>query len=87
MGTVRSPSLPQHISVGVHDVASTFKRLLAGLPGGILGHLYLFDAFVAINSQLHGDAEFNRTKRSKLRARLIALAIGSLRSQLRRELI
>jgi len=86
-GTVRSPNLPLHIKFGVHDVASTFKRLLSGLPGGILGHLSLFDAMVAIHSQLHGDPEFNKTKRSKVRARLIALAIGTLRSQLRRELI
>ena len=86
-GTVRSPNLPLHIKCGVHDVASMLKRLLAGLPGGILGDMSLFDAFVAIHSQLHGDPEFNRTKRSKLRARLIALAVGTLKSRLRRELI
>ena len=86
-GTVRSPNLPLHIKCGVHDVASMLKRLLAGLPGGILGDVSLFDAFVAIHSQLHGDPEFNRIKRSKLRARLIALAVGTLKSRLRRELI
>lgn len=42
---------------------------------------------IAINSQLYGDPEFSRTKKSKIRARLIALAIGTLRSQFRRELI
>lgn len=85
--TVRSPSLPSHINAGVYDVASTFKKFLAGLPGGILGSLSLFDALVAINSQLFNDLEFSRTKQSKIRARLIALAVGSLRSQFRRELI
>jgi hypothetical protein len=85
--TTRCPVLPAHLNCGVHDVASTFKRLLAGLPGGILGSLALFDALVAIHSQLHGDAEFNKTKETKLRARLIALAIGTVKSRYRRELI
>jgi hypothetical protein len=85
--TVRSPNLPSHINAGIHDVASLFKKFLAGLPGGILGSLSLFDALVAINSQLYTDPEFSRTKQSKLRARLIAIAVGTLRSQYRRELI
>lgn len=85
--TVSSPNLPTHFKASVHDVASTFKRFLAGLPGGILGSLSLFDALVAIHSQLQSDPEFTRTKQSKLRARLIALAIGTLKSQYRRELI
>lgn len=85
--TVRSPNLPFHINAGIHDVASCFKKFLAGLPGGILGSLSLFDALVAINSQLYCDPEFSRTKQTKIRARLIALAVGTLRSQYRRELI
>lgn len=60
---------------------------MAGLPGGILGSLSLFDALVAIHSQLKGDPEFTRTKQTKLRGRLIALAVGTVRSQFRRELI
>ncbi|KAI1489407.1 hypothetical protein F5X96DRAFT_679761 [Biscogniauxia mediterranea] len=85
--TTRCPTLPTHIKCGVHDIASTFKRFLAGLPGGILGSLSLFDALVAIHSQFHGDPELNRTKETKLRARLIALAIGTVRSRYQRELI
>lgn len=86
-GTVSSPNLPPHLEASVHDVAGTFKRFLAGLPGGILGSLSLFDALVAIHSQLIPEPEFTRTKQSKLRARLLALAIGTLKSQYRRELI
>ncbi|KAF4626067.1 hypothetical protein G7Y89_g12095 [Cudoniella acicularis] len=86
-GTVRCPTLPEHIRCDVHDVASTFKKLLSGLPGGILGSLPLFDALVAIQGQLRGDPEVMRTKQSKVRGRLIALAIATLRSQYRRELI
>ncbi|KAK9773770.1 hypothetical protein SCAR479_09411 [Seiridium cardinale] len=85
--TTRCPNLPSHLNCGVHDVASTFKRLLAGLPGGILGSLSLFDALVAIHSQLHGYAEASRTKEGKLRPRLIALAISTVKSKYQRELI
>jgi hypothetical protein len=85
--TISCPNLPSHIKAGTHDVASTFKRLLSGLPGGILGSLSLFDALVAIQSQLNGEAEILKTKQTKLRARLMALAIGTVRSQLRRDLI
>ncbi|RDL39434.1 uncharacterized protein BP5553_03774 [Venustampulla echinocandica] len=86
-GTVRCPTLPGHIRCDVHDVASTFKKLLSGLPGGILGSLLLFDAFVSIQSQLQWDTELTGTKQRKALARLIALAISTLRSQYRRELI
>lgn len=85
--TIRCPNLPTHLNANIHDVASAFKRFLGVLPGGILGSLSLFDAFVAIHSQLRGEPEFNRTRQTKLRARLIALAIGTLKSQFRRELI
>ncbi|KAK5994012.1 hypothetical protein PT974_07452 [Cladobotryum mycophilum] len=86
-GTVCCATLPTHIQYSVHDVGSTFKRLLSVLPGGILGSLSLFDAFVGIHSQLHGEPEFPRTKQTKVRARLIALAIGTIESQFRREII
>ncbi|KAF7959619.1 hypothetical protein EAE96_001235 [Botrytis aclada] len=86
-GTVRCPTLPDHIDCDVHDVASAFKRFLSGIPGGILGSLPLFDALVSIQTHLRGDPEMTRTKHSKVRARLIALSISTLRSTYRRELI
>ncbi|KAI1138702.1 hypothetical protein F5Y05DRAFT_425067 [Hypoxylon sp. FL0543] len=85
--TTRCPNLPLHIKCSPHDVASAFKRFLAGLPSGILGSLSLFDALVAIHSQLHADPGLTKTKETKLRARLIALAIGTVKSQYQRELI
>ncbi|KAI0378613.1 hypothetical protein F5Y04DRAFT_283842 [Hypomontagnella monticulosa] len=85
--TTRCPNLPTHIKYSVHDVASAFKKFLAGLPGGILGSLSLFDALVAIHSQLHTDPELTKTRETKLRARLIALVIGTVKSQYQRELI
>ncbi|KAJ4306497.1 hypothetical protein N0V88_001300 [Collariella sp. IMI 366227] len=85
--TICCPNLPSHIKAGTHDVASTFKRLLSGLPGGVLGSLSLFDALVAIQSQLNGDSELTKTKQTKIKARLIALAVGTVKSHLRRDLI
>ncbi|KAK2019645.1 hypothetical protein LZ32DRAFT_146870 [Colletotrichum eremochloae] len=86
-GTIRCPTLPLHIDAGAQDVASAFKKFISVLPGGILGSLSLFDALVAIHSQLRKEPELSRTKDTKLRARLIALAIGTVKSQFRRELI
>jgi RhoGAP domain len=86
-GTVRCPTLPEHIRCDVHDVASAFKKFISGLPGGILGSLSLFDSLISIQTQLQSDPEWTRTKQSKVRARLIALAIFTLRSHYRRELI
>ncbi|KAK3902271.1 hypothetical protein C8A05DRAFT_15661, partial [Staphylotrichum tortipilum] len=88
--TICLPNLPSHIDAGAHDVASTFKRLLSGLPGGILGSVALFDAFVRIQDQLrNGDVGSGSAamRQFKLRARLIALAVGTVPSQLRRDLI
>ncbi|KAK4127370.1 hypothetical protein N657DRAFT_611905 [Parathielavia appendiculata] len=85
--TISCPNLPSHIKARTHDVASAFKRLLSGLPGGILGSLTLFEALVGIQNQLDAEAEILKTKQTKLKARLMALAIGAVRSQLRRDLI
>ncbi|KAH8801690.1 hypothetical protein F5884DRAFT_889772 [Xylogone sp. PMI_703] len=85
--TVRSPTLPGHIKYSVHDVASTFKKFLSRLSGGILGSVQLFDALVSINSHLEGAPEERRTRKSKVRSRLIALAIISQKSHYRRDLI
>ncbi|KAF7560495.1 hypothetical protein G7046_g3638 [Stylonectria norvegica] len=85
--TVRSANLPNHIPASTQTVASTFKRLLSVIPGGILGSLSIYDALVAIHTELQGDPEFPRTKQTKLRARLIALALDTVRSQFRKETI
>ncbi|KAI0166781.1 hypothetical protein GGR52DRAFT_584701 [Hypoxylon sp. FL1284] len=85
--TTRHPDLPAHIRCGPHDIASALKKFLSGLPGGILGSLALFDALVAIHHQLQTGPERSKTRQSKLRARLIALAISTVESQYQRELI
>lgn len=81
--TVRSGSLPTHFNYTIQDVASTFKKFLSTMPGGILGSLKVFDIFVAIHTQVRSDPKHGHATR----ARLIALAVGTVQSHLRRELI
>ncbi|KAK4251105.1 hypothetical protein C7999DRAFT_37985 [Corynascus novoguineensis] len=85
--TTCCPNLPPHIKAGTHDVASTFKRLLSGLPGGILGSLSLLDALVAIHGQHKDESDILGSRQMRLKAKLIALAIETVESQLRRDLI
>lgn len=86
-GTVRCPTLPDNINCDEHDVASAFKKFLSGLPGGILGKMWLFEALVSIHDQLGIDPEMTKTRQTKVRARLIACAISSHQSKFQRDLI
>ncbi|KFX99997.1 hypothetical protein V490_01538 [Pseudogymnoascus sp. VKM F-3557] len=85
--TVRCPTLPENIQCDEHDVASTFKKFLSGLPGAILGKVWLFEALVAIRDQMGVAPELMKTRQSKVRARLIACAIASHPSRFQRDLI
>lgn len=79
--TVRCPTLPLHIGFSVHDVAGAFKKFLGGLPRGILGATWCFDALLAIYTHFDSCPEYVKTKQTKVRARLIALAIACLPSR------
>ena len=85
--TVRCPNLPENIWCDEHDVASTFKKFISGLPGGILGKVWLFEALVAIHDQMGVVPELMKTRQSKVRARLIACAIAAHSSRFQRDLI
>lgn len=85
--TVRCPTLPENIPCDEHDVASTFKRFLFGLPGGILGEVWLFEALVAIHDQMGAVPEEVKTRQSKVRARMIACAVAAHSSRFQRDLI
>lgn len=87
LGTVRQDTLPVHIVHTIHDVASTFKRFLSRLPGGVLVSPTLYNTFVAIREQLDGPSEPSSQYRVKNRARLIALAIQSIKSKSVRHMI
>ncbi|KAF3060724.1 putative Rho-GTPase-activating protein 6 [Trichoderma lentiforme] len=85
--TTYQPTLPTSIPHHLHDVASTFKRILKGLPIGVLGSITLLDAFLAIYSQQQNRLDVPAEKLEKTRARLIALAIQTIDSRLQRDLI
>ena len=85
--TVQPGQLPLHIEYTLPDVASFFKKILNGLPGGLLGSIELFEAIHSIFSRVGPDSVSTDDGVKKLRARLIALAITSVPSPYRFDLI
>lgn len=85
--TVGSGLLPTHIEYTLPDVASLFKKILIGLPGGLLGSLGLFEAFRDILLKLQRDPEQVEVDFTALKAKLVALAISSVDSNYRVYLI
>ena len=85
--TVGCGQLPAHIEYTVPDVASVFKKILIGLPGGLLGSLQLFETFRDILHHLNFNPDMPDPERTTVRARLIALAISSVTSTYRVSLI
>ena len=85
--TVGCGQLPSHLEYTVPDVASVFKKILIGLPGGLLGSLELFEALRDILHHLDFDRDMPDPDRTTLRARLIALAIMTVTSTYRVYLI
>lgn len=79
---VGSAQLPGDIPCGTHDAASTFKKFLWDMPGGILGSLALFKALREVQA-VQPSASLSSVETHILKARMIALAILSLRSSRR----
>lgn len=79
--------LPSHIQYSVNDVAHLFKKLLSGLPGGLLGSPAVFQALFSIQSSLFARADETEEKSRKVKARMIALALASLNLHFRISLI
>lgn len=79
--------LPTHIEHTLPDVASLFKKILIGLPGGLLGSLKLFEALDDILLKLQPDSELAESDHAALKAKLVALAISSVTSAYRVYLI
>lgn len=87
--TVQPGQLPLHIEYALPDVASFFKKVLNGLPGGLLGSVELFNSLRAIflNEKLEPLYNTSQAEATSQRARLIALAVSSLHSPFRISLI
>ncbi|KAI9661425.1 MAG: hypothetical protein M1829_006256 [Trizodia sp. TS-e1964] len=79
--------LPGHIPFTIHDVASTFKKVLSGLPGGIIGSVALLEALYSILYNLVVDEVVSNMPVYQVKARLIALAILAQGSENRFALI
>ncbi|KAI9882639.1 MAG: hypothetical protein M1823_005613 [Watsoniomyces obsoletus] len=80
-------TLPAGVYYDVHDVASAFKKLLATVPGGILGSRWLFDLLRDISDHpIMGRSDQTGNVQWK-RDRLCALAIASSGSVHRAHLI
>lgn len=98
---VASTTLPIHLKHEVNDVAALFTKIIRGLPGGLLGSTPLFNALSSIEakfrmsekaSELPGKPTLVRAvpKGSKDRssqAKLIALAIHSIKCAYRKALV
>lgn len=87
--TVQPGQLPLHIDYALPDVASFFKKVLNGLPGGLLGSVELYNSLRAIflNEKLEPLYNTSQAEATSQRARLIALAVSSLHSPFRTSLI
>lgn len=83
--TVGPGGLPTQTEFLLPDIASLFKKIIIGLPGGLLGSLELFDALRGILSDW--TAESPPPETAHLRTRMIALATCSVRSRHRMHLI
>ncbi|KAH0566110.1 hypothetical protein GP486_000501 [Trichoglossum hirsutum] len=79
--TISSGQIPHHIQCNIYDVTSVFKKFLVGLPGGILGSVPLFKSLRDIHTALFPSPDLPESHQRKVEARLIALAIASLRSE------
>ncbi|KAK2741311.1 hypothetical protein FQN55_008408 [Onygenales sp. PD_40] len=93
---------PNHSSLRgtdfVHDVATVFRRLLYGIPGGILGSKHLYEVLKQIHDHNftlastnkdpgRGDYVSTLPSVSAARVRLITLAIIAMTSDMQLELI
>lgn len=85
--TIALAKLPNSIKFHVHDVAHLFKKLLHGLPGGLLGSPEIFQALYNIHSFVYPDPSLDDHMSRKVKPRMIALAIAAINLHFRIALI
>ncbi|KAJ9638863.1 hypothetical protein H2199_006723 [Coniosporium tulheliwenetii] len=85
--TIRASTLPSAVSFDMHDIASTFKKFLAELPGGIIGSLRLFDAIRYIMTLKYDENENLGPNEVSTNAKYIAFSLLKLESSHRLALI
>ncbi|RPA95240.1 hypothetical protein L873DRAFT_1698744, partial [Choiromyces venosus 120613-1] len=85
--TISLAKLPGHIRYNVHDVTHLLKKLLYCLPGGLLGSPAVFQALYNIHSFVFPDPSLGDHISSKVKPRMIALALASINLHSRISLI
>ena len=85
--TVGKGKLPGWLEYTVYDVASVFKKIVLCFPAGLLGSLGLYHTIHDIEQNLQHKPDQPETEFAALKARLIALAISSVDSDQRFNLI
>ncbi|KAK2754507.1 hypothetical protein FQN54_006908 [Arachnomyces sp. PD_36] len=86
-------------STYIHNVATVFKRFLAGLPGGVLGSVELYGTLKRIHDQDFNDEQLNmdpafgdytlngKSASSAVKVKMVALALLALTTDMQLELI
>ncbi|CCX09633.1 Similar to Probable Rho-GTPase-activating protein 6; acc. no. O43027 [Pyronema omphalodes CBS 100304] len=87
VATTALARLPSHIHYSIHDVAHLFRKLLHGLPGGLLGSPSVFQALYNIHRFVYPDPSLGDEMTRKVKPRMIALAISSVNLHFRISLI
>ena len=85
--TVATGLLPNRLECTLNDIASSFKTIIRGLPGGLLGSLETFEALRSTLLDRYSEPGPATLVLRFERAKLVALAISSIPSLLRQYLI
>lgn len=85
--TICTNDMPADIKYGIHEVATVFKNIVRGLPGGLLGSLPLYDALKDVRDNQNQHSEQPETEDRTTIARLIALALSCVSSDCRLSVI
>jgi hypothetical protein len=87
VATTALARLPAHIPYNIHDVAHLFRKLLHGLPGGLLGSPAVFQALYNVHRFVYPDPSLGDDVAKKVKPRMIALALSSINLHFRISLI
>ena len=80
---VRGNRLPSYMNFTVHEVGTAYKRVVKGLPGGLLGSSELLATLRDILLHMNQDGRLSEEEATELRVRLIALALSCVHSDSR----
>ena len=82
-GKRRENKLPSSLKFTIHEVAAAYKRIVRGLPGGLLGSAQLLDTFREIILRVNQDRQLSGSKAIEKKVHLIALALSCVQSDWR----